>query len=43
MKKPVVLCILDGVGLSDSDYGNALHQADTKFLDSLSNTKNSLF
>ena len=35
MKKPVVLCILDGVGLSDSDYGNALHQADTKFLDSL--------
>ena len=35
MKKPVVLCILDGVGLSDNDYGNALHMADTKFLDSL--------
>lgn len=33
--KPVVLCILDGVGLSDNKHGNALSIADTKFLDSL--------
>ena len=24
MKKPVVLCIMDGYGKNDSDYGNAI-------------------
>ena len=33
--KPVVLCILDGVGLTDELYGNAFSIAKTPFLDSL--------
>lgn len=32
---PVLLCILDGVGLSDSVYGNAVKAAKTPVLDSL--------
>ena len=27
MKKPVVLCIMDGYGKNDSDYGNAIAMA----------------
>lgn len=30
---PVVLCVLDGVGLNDSEVGNAVKQAHTEFLD----------
>lgn len=33
--KPVVLCILDGVGLRDEEYGNAFKNAKTPFLDYL--------
>ena len=33
--KPVVLCILDGVGLREESYGNAFSSAKTPFLDYL--------
>ena len=32
--KPIVLCILDGVGYSESSYGNAVALSNTPFLDS---------
>ncbi len=35
MKKPVVLCIMDGFGKNDSDYGNAIAMAKTPNLDKL--------
>ncbi|MEG2295784.1 MAG: 2,3-bisphosphoglycerate-independent phosphoglycerate mutase [Oscillospiraceae bacterium] len=35
MKKPVALIILDGFGLSDCEFGNAIHQANKPILDSL--------
>ncbi|MCD7723773.1 MAG: 2,3-bisphosphoglycerate-independent phosphoglycerate mutase [Clostridiales bacterium] len=36
MKKPYVLCIMDGFGQNDSDYGNAIAMAKTPNLDRLS-------
>ena len=36
--KPVVLCILDGWGLSDRDEGNAPRLADTPTMDRLMDT-----
>ena len=33
MKKPVVLCIMDGYGKNDSDYGNAIAMAKKPNLD----------
>ena len=33
MKKPVVLCIMDGFGHNPSDYGNAIKAANTPRLD----------
>ena len=33
MKKPVVLCIMDGFGKNDSDYGNAIVSAKKPNLD----------
>lgn len=35
MKKPLVLCIMDGIGLTDKEKGNAYRQANTPILDSL--------
>lgn len=35
MKKPVVLCIMDGFGFNPSDYGNAIIAAKTPRLDDL--------
>ena len=35
MKKPVVLCIMDGFGKNESDYGNAIAMANTPNLDKL--------
>lgn len=35
MKKPVVLCIMDGFGKNDSKYGNAIAMAQTPNLDRL--------
>lgn len=35
MKKPVVLCIMDGFGKNSSDYGNAIAAAKTPNLDKL--------
>lgn len=35
MKKPVVLCIMDGFGKNDSEYGNAIAMAQTPNLDRL--------
>lgn len=35
MKKPVVLCIMDGFGKNDSDYGNAIAMAKKPNLDKL--------
>lgn len=35
MKKPVVLCIMDGFGKNESDYGNAISMAKTPNLDKL--------
>lgn len=35
MKKPLVLMILDGFGLSDTNYGNAIRFAQTPHIDSL--------
>ena len=35
MKKPVVLCIMDGVGYNPSDYGNAIAAAKTPRLDEI--------
>lgn len=35
MKKPVVLCIMDGFGKNPSDYGNAITAAETPNLDKL--------
>ncbi|MCC8022726.1 MAG: 2,3-bisphosphoglycerate-independent phosphoglycerate mutase [Clostridiales bacterium] len=35
MKKPVVLCILDGYGYNPSDYGNAIAAAKTPSMDAL--------
>lgn len=35
MKKPVVLCIMDGFGKNPSDYGNAISAAETPNLDRL--------
>ena len=37
MKKPVLLCIMDGFGKNESDYGNAIAAAATPNLDSLMN------
>lgn len=33
MKKPLVLCIMDGFGLNPSEYGNAVKAANTPNLD----------
>ena len=33
MKKPVVLCIMDGFGYNQSEYGNAIRAAKTPRLD----------
>lgn len=35
MKKPVVLCIMDGYGKNDSDYGNAIAMAKSQTLTDL--------
>ena len=35
MKKPVVLCIMDGYGKNDSEYGNAIAMANKPNLDKL--------
>ena len=35
MKKPVVLCIMDGFGYNPSDYGNAITAAKTPRLDEI--------
>ena len=35
MKQTVLLCIMDGFGKNDSDYGNAIHAANTPNLDKL--------
>ena len=35
MKKPVVLCIMDGFGYNPSDYGNAIRAAKTPRLDEI--------
>ncbi len=35
MKKPVLLCIMDGFGRNDSDYGNAIIAAKTPNLDKI--------
>lgn len=35
MKKPVVLCIMDGFGKNDSEYGNAIAMAKTPNLDKM--------
>ena len=43
MKKPIVLAILDGVGLRDEIHGNAFKQANTPFIDSLFNICISFF
>lgn len=37
MKKTLLLCILDGVGLREEKQGNAFKQANTPFIDSLFN------
>jgi len=37
MKKPVVLCIMDGFGFNPSDYGNAITAAKTPRLDEIFN------
>lgn len=37
MKKPVVLCIMDGFGYNPSDYGNAIKAAKTPRLDEIFN------
>lgn len=34
-KRPMLLCIMDGFGRNDSDYGNAIHAAKTPNLDRL--------
>ena len=36
--KPLLLCIMDGVGIKDQEYGNAFRQANTPNFDYLSNT-----
>ena len=38
MKKPVLLCIMDGFGKNESDYGNAIVAANTPRLDELMKT-----
>ena len=35
MKKSLVLCIMDGFGKNDSDYGNAIKAAKTPRLDDI--------
>ncbi|MBR5783142.1 MAG: 2,3-bisphosphoglycerate-independent phosphoglycerate mutase [Clostridia bacterium] len=35
MKKPLVLCILDGYGYNNSEYGNAIKAAETPVMDKL--------
>ena len=35
MKKPVALIIMDGFGINNSDYGNAIHAAKTPNIDRL--------
>ena len=35
VKKPVLLVVMDGMGLSDSEYGNAVKNAYTPTLDKL--------
>ena len=35
MKRPVVLCIMDGFGYNPSEYGNAIKAANTPRLDAL--------
>ena len=37
-KKPVVLVVMDGVGLNESSYGNAVKNAYTPTLDKLMST-----
>lgn len=37
MKKPIVLCIMDGFGYNPSDYGNAIAAANTPRLDEIFN------
>lgn len=37
-KRPVVLVVMDGVGISDTDYGNAVEKAYTPTLDELTAT-----
>ena len=39
MTKPVLLCILDGVGLASPGPGNAVTLADTPFIDKLFETR----
>ena len=36
--KPLLLCIMDGCGIKDSDYGNAFKQAKTPNFDYLLKT-----
>ena len=36
--KPLLLCIMDGVGIKDREYGNAFRQANTPNFDYLLNT-----
>ncbi len=38
MKKPVVLIVMDGIGLNDSEFGNAVFAARTPVLDELKST-----
>ena len=35
MKKPLILIIMDGFGINESDYGNAIHAADKPNIDRL--------
>lgn len=38
MKKPIALLIMDGFGINNSDYGNAIHAAKTPNIDRLINS-----
>ena len=38
MKKPIVLCIMDGFGFNSETVGNAIHTANTPNLDNIFNT-----
>ena len=35
MKKPLILIIMDGFGINESDYGTAIHAADKPNIDRL--------